>query len=170
MKHGVRADLTRQGGLARKVGVGLLIALVLGLAYPAEAQSPAVYSPVPNATFVENGSNPYRLYGVPGAALVMNAGEIRGPRDVQLGWWDPAVPSLVNGDIGAGSTEHPGILNLGADVSAAVRIQAAGRTVLRAEAGTVSVCDQRGCFDLLRRLRVLSSRLHRVVQRLHAPR
>lgn len=120
-----------------------------------------------DAGFVENDTNAFRLYGVPSTALVLNAGELRGMRDIQLGWWDPAIPSLVGGDISAGSAQHPGVLNIGADVSRTVRLQSRGRTVLRTRRsgvtvhGSLVVCNER-CVDLERRV----ARLSRMVRRL----
>lgn len=134
----------------------LALTFLLLLAFPADAQLPLPPKVIPlseNISIHEMNSNPARLYGYPGDALVLNTGAIQGMRDAQFGWWDPARPSMLNGDVGAGSTEHPGVLNLGADVSRAVRIQASGITVFHARSGRMRVCDDRGCLDLMRALR-----------------
>lgn len=140
-----------------KITWAVLVLLVLYLATADGAPGRSVQTRIvplaEGVSVVERGSNSARKYGYNGASLVGNHGELRGWRDAQFGHWDPARPSQVNGDIGAGSTEHPGILNIGADVSRAVRIQASGITVLRAESGRIKVCDRQGCLDLMKALR-----------------
>ncbi len=136
----------------RRILTLTVLFLACGFAVPATAQTPVVML-AEGVGIVERGSNSARIYGYNGASLVGNHGELRGWRDVQLGHWTAAHPSQTNGDIGAGSTAHPGILNIGADVSRAVRIQASGVTVLRAERGRIKVCDRRGCLDLMKALR-----------------
>lgn len=115
----------------------------------------------------QRSSNPAHLYGYPGDTLYVNNGAILGMRDVQFGTFHPERQSMLNGDIGAGcitcpdGQRHPGVLNLGADVSKAVRIQASGKTVLRAQDGRMKVCDEKGCLDLMRALRRLQGRVSR---------
>jgi hypothetical protein len=65
----------------------------------------------------ERASNPAQKYGIPGSNVFLPAGAIVGPRDFQMGSWVPGVPSMLDGDIGAGNYEHPGILRVGADVT-----------------------------------------------------
>jgi hypothetical protein len=131
------------------------VALFLLLAFPAEAQTPLPLK-IPlseNVTITERDSNPWRKYGYPGDTLALPNGQIINLRDLQFGTYHPEQPSMLNGDIGAGNAQDMGILNLGADVSKAVRIQATGITVFRAQAGRIKVCDDQGCFDLMRALR-----------------
>ena len=126
-----------------KVVCLFLVAIIWAVVFYGVITAAARAATVPLAdgvAIVERDSNPARLYGTNGANLFMNTGAIIGVRDIQMGWWgDGSVPSLVNGDIGAGSTEHPGILNLGADVSRTVRLQAQGRTVLQTQPDGVQV-------------------------------
>jgi hypothetical protein len=142
--------------MSRRASTALLLSAALflfGALVPATAQTPVVVPLSENVGITERGSNSARKYGLGGDSLVGNHGELRGWRDVQLGHYHPAVPSQVNGDIGAGSAAHPGVLNIGADVSKAVRIQASGVTVLRFYRGRIKACDARGCLDLMRTLR-----------------
>jgi hypothetical protein len=146
-----------------------LALVLLALALPAQAEAQNVVRLAEGVEVMENSSNPARLYGTRGANVFLNTGAIIGPRDIQMGWWgDGSVPSLVNGDIGAGSTEHPGILNLGADVSRTVRLQGAGRTVLATRptgidvTGSLQLCDA-GCVDVGQALLDLQVRATRAV-------
>jgi hypothetical protein len=174
------------GGAARDVeaearrrtvrGVTLLLTAIILLLLVSTAHAQNVVPLAEGVEVAERSSNPAKLYGTNGANLFINTGAIIGIRDLQMGWWDPAVPSLVNGDIGAGSTEHPGILNLGADVSRKVRLQAEGRTVFETRPGGVDVLGtirlcQLVCADLqqiLWRHAVRLALLERRVRRLRA--
>jgi hypothetical protein len=143
------------------------LAAVLVFASPAVAQAPVpplVVRLAASTVIAERDSNSARLYGYAGDSLRMPAGELVGATDVQLGHFDPARPSASNGHIGAGSGAHPGVLNLGADVSRAVRVQAEHRTVVvfqRTRAivrGQLLVCDRGRCVDVAARLRRLAGR------------
>lgn len=137
----------------------LLLAVLILLATPATAIAPQPVYLTQGVGVVEHGADSATKYGYPSDALYINGGDIIGPRNIQGGYLDPARPSMLNLDIGAGSAENPGVLNIGADVSRKVRIQGNRRTLLTASkhgiriVGRLLVCDDRGCLDVLRALR-----------------
>ncbi len=160
----------RRDGLLKCMSTRLLLTamlLLLALATPALAQADVVRL-AEGVTVAERSSNPAQRYGYPGANLMLNAGAILGVRDIQGGWWDPARPSMLNLDIGAGNAQNPGILNLGADVTRMVRVQNGDHeTVLATRSdgvdvlGRLRVCDGR-CLDLGRELRRSQARVSRL--------
>jgi hypothetical protein len=155
----------------RRALYGPVIALVVaGLAAPA-ADAQDVVPLAEGVAIHENSSNPATMYGYPGANVFLPAGALLGWRDLQAGHWDPARPSMLNGDIGAGSTAHPGVLNLGADVTRMVRIQnGRHRTVLATRGYGVAVLGRLRVsgVDVLARLSRLERKVALLERRLAA--
>ncbi len=156
-------------GLRRTVSASLLVAALL----PASAAAEVVQI-ADGVRIEERASNAATLYGYNGANVFVPAGAMLGVRDIQGGFYDPARPSMLNLDIGTGNPQHPGVLNLGADVSRMVRIQnGAHRTVLATRAygvtilGKLTVCRAGRCFDPLARLRSLAARVRKLERRVH---
>jgi hypothetical protein len=133
----------------------IVVPLIIGAA---RADTPEPIRLADEVHILEGGGDASQ-YGYPAPALGLNTGDIWGVRNIQGGWWDPLRPSMLNLDVGAGSAEHPGILNLGADVSRAVRIQGDGRTLFRADEegitlrGPIRVCRATRCYSLSAMLR-----------------
>jgi hypothetical protein len=145
--------------VASTVAVWVLVFGLILLALDADAGTNEPVRLAEEVHVLEGGGDAAK-YGYPAPALGLNTGDIWGVRNIQGGWWDPARPSMLNLDIGAGSAEHPGILNIGADVSKAVRIQGGGRTAIRVERGGITL---RGPIQICRQDRCLS--LHALLRR-----
>lgn len=104
----------------QRISAALALMVVLSLTSPAQADAPlTVRTPVqidgPHGTVAafEMGA----AEGPQFPSLVGNNGDLRGWRNAQLG-----SPQDPDGDIGAGSTAHPGVLSLNYDIGREVRI------------------------------------------------
>lgn len=143
-----------------------VVAAALALSLAQAGQAAAEVVPLAEGVSIhERSSNPWQKYGYPGANVFAPGGAVLGWRDMQAGTYVPGIPSMLNGDIGAGDADHPGVLNLGADVTRMVRVQnGAHRTVLATRSYGVAVLGEVtvGGLRVARRLRRQEARIERL--------